>query len=266
MGKVYKSWTTGEIEDLRYLRTVERLRIREIAEILERSERTIEEATCRYGIRIEEHWKGEELELLKKLVFGTGNKKKEIARRLGRTENAVRSKMIEMFGSSGLTKLRNESFLNRAEARFTEKEIKFLQDFYYIKGAKACASALKRTKYSVTLKVGRLMRQGYEFKKPEEENALSGTDKNGVELSSVENNVKSPKHYRLEGLNIESIDVIKATLGKEGFKSFCKGNIMKYLIRAEKKNGLEDYKKAQIYLNWYLKECEEEKNGSTERI
>ena len=266
MGKVYKSWTTGEIEDLRYLRTVERLRIREIAEILERSERTIEEATHHYGIRIEEPWKEQELELLKKLVFDTGNKKKEIARRLGRTENAVRSKMIEMFGSSGLTKLRNESFLNRAEARFTEKEIKFLQEFYYIKGAKACASALKRTKYSVTLKAGRLMRQGYEFKKPEEENTLSGTDKNGVELSSVENNVKSPKHYRLEGLNIESIDVIRATLGKEGFKAFCKGNIMKYLIRAEKKNGLEDYKKAQIYLGWYLKECEEEKTGSTERI
>lgn len=174
--------------------------------------------------------------------------------------------MIEMFGSSGLTKLRNESFLNRAETRFTEKEIKFLQDFYYIKGAKACASALKRTKYSVTLKAGRLMRQGYEFKKLEEENALSGIDKNGVELSSVENNVKSPKHYRLEGLNIESIDVIRATLGKEGFKAFCKGNIMKYLIRAEKKNGLEDYKKAHTYLTWYLKECEEEKNGSTERI
>lgn len=132
--------------------------------------------------------------------------------------------MIEMFGSSGLTKLRNESFLNRAEARFTEKEIKFLQEFYYIKGAKACASALKRTKYSVTLKAGRLMGQGYEFKKPEEENALSGTDKNGVELSSVENNVKSPKHYKLEGLNVESIEVIKSVLGKEGFKSFCKGN------------------------------------------
>lgn len=25
---------------------------------------------------------------------------------------------------------------------------------------------------------------------------MSGTDKNGVELSSVENNVKSPEHYR----------------------------------------------------------------------
>ena len=67
---------------------------------------------------------------------------------------------------------------------------------------------------------------------------------------------KSPKHYQLEGLNVGSIEVIKSVLGKEGFKSFCKGNIMKYLIRAEKKNGLEDYRKAKTYLDWYLKECE----------
>lgn len=77
MRRVYKSWTTGEIEDLRYLRTVERLRIKEIAEILERSKRTIEEAAHRYGIKIEEPWKEQELELLKKLVFDTNNKKKK---------------------------------------------------------------------------------------------------------------------------------------------------------------------------------------------
>lgn len=67
---------------------------------------------------------------------------------------------------------------------------------------------------------------------------------------------KNPKHYQLEGLNVGSIEVIKSVLGKEGFKSFCKGNIMKYLIRAERKNGLEDYKKAKTYLDWYLRECE----------
>ena len=69
-------------------------------------------------------------------------------------------------------------------------------------------------------------------------------------------NIKSPKHYKLEGLNVESIEVIKSVLGQEGFKAFCKGNTMKYLIRAEKKNGLEDYKKAKTYLDWYLRECE----------
>lgn len=71
------------------------------------------------------------------------------------------------------------------------------------------------------------------------------------------NNIKSPEHYKLEGLNVESIEVIKSVLGQEGFKAFCKGNTMKYLIRAEKKNGTEDYRKAKTYLDWFLKECEE---------
>ena len=88
--------------------------------------------------------------------------------------------------------------------------------------------------------------------------------KKGIKLISIRrenklnnnDNIKSPKHYKLEGMNVESIEVIKSILGKEGFKAFCKGNIMKYLIRAERKNGLEDYRKAKTYLDWYLKECE----------
>lgn len=62
-------------------------------------------------------------------------------------------------------------------------------------------------------------------------------------------NVNSPKHYQIEGLNIESIDIIRAAL-KENFDDFCLGNVLKYLIRAEKKNGVEDYKKAKKYLSW----------------
>ena len=65
-------------------------------------------------------------------------------------------------------------------------------------------------------------------------------------------NVNSPNHYKLEGLEIESIDIIKARLGKDGFKAFCVGNALKYLIRAEKKNGIEDYKKARKYLDWII--------------
>ena len=67
----------------------------------------------------------------------------------------------------------------------------------------------------------------------------------------AEDNINSPKHYRLPGLNIESIDIIRAILGKY-FKWFCLGNIIKYILRAEKKNGLEDYKKARKYLNWLI--------------
>ena len=69
-------------------------------------------------------------------------------------------------------------------------------------------------------------------------------------------NINSPNHYKLEGLGIESIEIIKARLGQEGFKAFCVGNALKYIIRAEKKNGIEDYKKAQKYLEWIIKESE----------
>lgn len=72
----------------------------------------------------------------------------------------------------------------------------------------------------------------------------------------MEDNVKSPKHYKLEGLDIESIDVVKAILGKEGFKSFCHGNALKYLFRCNKKNGVEDLKKAKVYLEWLIRESE----------
>ena len=68
----------------------------------------------------------------------------------------------------------------------------------------------------------------------------------------AEDKVNSPKHYRLPSLNIESIDIIRAILGKY-FKWFCLGNIIKYILRAEKKNGLEDYKKARKYLDWLIK-------------
>lgn len=68
----------------------------------------------------------------------------------------------------------------------------------------------------------------------------------------AEDKVNSLKHYRLPDLNIESIDIIRAILGKY-FKWFCLGNIIKYILRAEKKNGLEDYKKARKYLDWLIK-------------
>lgn len=69
----------------------------------------------------------------------------------------------------------------------------------------------------------------------------------------MSDSVRHPKHYELEGLNgIESIDIIRSVLGKMGFEQFCRGNELKYLIRANKKNGLEDLRKAQVYLGWEI--------------
>lgn len=64
-------------------------------------------------------------------------------------------------------------------------------------------------------------------------------------------NINNPNHYKL-GCGIESIEIIKKVLGTQGFIAFCLGNILKYLIRAEKKNGKEDYKKAAKYLEWVI--------------
>lgn len=67
----------------------------------------------------------------------------------------------------------------------------------------------------------------------------------------IENdNVNSPNHYKLDGLEVEAIDVIKATV--KDFNSFCHGNIIKYVLRANKKNGVEDFKKAKKYIEMMI--------------
>lgn len=68
----------------------------------------------------------------------------------------------------------------------------------------------------------------------------------------------NPSHYKSG--KIEVIDIMKDQLSKEQFKGFCKGLILKYICRADHKNGLEDYKKAQWYLNYLIKFMEENKD------
>lgn len=67
--------------------------------------------------------------------------------------------------------------------------------------------------------------------------------------------VNHPSHYT-KG-SIECIDAIdSATTGKSGIKAVCVANVIKYLWRYEEKNGLEDVKKAQWYLNKLISELE----------
>ena len=74
----------------------------------------------------------------------------------------------------------------------------------------------------------------------------------------------NPAHYKSG--KIEALVIIKHILTTEEFKGFLQGLIVKYLIRADKKNGLEDYEKAQWYLNYLVKELEKmevSKNASS---
>jgi hypothetical protein len=62
-----------------------------------------------------------------------------------------------------------------------------------------------------------------------------------------DDNVNHPQHYTQGG--IETIDYLQAKLTHEEFVGYLKGNVLKYMSRANIKNGVEDYKKAQWYLN-----------------
>jgi len=59
-------------------------------------------------------------------------------------------------------------------------------------------------------------------------------------------NVNKPPHYNQSG--IECVDAIQAATG-DGFEYYLQGNIIKYMWRYRYKNGIEDLKKAQWYLN-----------------
>jgi hypothetical protein len=63
----------------------------------------------------------------------------------------------------------------------------------------------------------------------------------------------NPSHYK-QG-KFETIDVIE-DITKDGFDSYLVGNIIKYLSRYKYKNGLEDLKKAQWYLERLVKQKE----------
>jgi hypothetical protein len=70
-------------------------------------------------------------------------------------------------------------------------------------------------------------------------------------INVLEETKTSPNHYKGE---IECIAAIKASMSQQQFKGYLKGNVMKYLWRYDRKNGLDDLQKADVYLQWLIKE------------
>lgn len=71
-------------------------------------------------------------------------------------------------------------------------------------------------------------------------------------------NVNHPQHY-ISKNGIETIDVIQAfTEDLSGIEATDTGNIVKYISRWKKKNGLEDLKKARWYLDHLIAHVEKE--------
>jgi hypothetical protein len=81
---------------------------------------------------------------------------------------------------------------------------------------------------------------------PEEWDALPSGQKKWIKVDVVD----KPEHYNKGG--IEAIDYIKQQLG-DGFADYCAGNVHKYIHRYKYKNGVEDLRKARVYLEWLIK-------------
>lgn len=68
--------------------------------------------------------------------------------------------------------------------------------------------------------------------------------------------VNHPNHY--QSSKFEAIDIIDE-FGKDytGESAFDFGNVVKYILRAKKKNGLEDLRKARWYLDRLINKWED---------
>lgn len=75
---------------------------------------------------------------------------------------------------------------------------------------------------------------------------------NPVEADKVNN----PSHYQGK-FGLEAIDVVRNFAGDlTAVQGFYWGNAIKYLLRFQSKNGLEDLKKARKNLDWLIEEME----------
>lgn len=74
--------------------------------------------------------------------------------------------------------------------------------------------------------------------------------------------VNNPQHYQSEN-GLEVIDVIEAfTAELKGIDAVCTANAIKYICRWNKKNGIEDLKKAEWYLQRLIRHRELEEAKS----
>ena len=70
-----------------------------------------------------------------------------------------------------------------------------------------------------------------------------------------QDNISHPSHYTMG--TKETIEIIKDVTDKE-FGSYCIGNVIKYISRYKYKNGVEDLKKAQQYIQFMIDDLEKE--------
>lgn len=76
-------------------------------------------------------------------------------------------------------------------------------------------------------------------------------------VTELHDSVNNPSHYQGR-YGMQSIDALRNFMTPEQLKGFYLGNALKYQLRFQKKNGLEDLKKARKNLEWLIEELEVE--------
>lgn len=127
-----------------------------------------------------------------------------------------------------------------------------------------CREALKheykaKPKAKPTVSVATEEEKAKQYGKIEIESVVTDTALTGVSVAdskpidTMNDAVYHPQHYTLPGLDIESVDVMKAIATPEEFKGWCKLSALKYLLRAGRKDPakeVQDLAKAGVFLSW----------------
>ncbi len=67
----------------------------------------------------------------------------------------------------------------------------------------------------------------------------------------MSNETHTGEHYATEG--VECIDALRACLGPDGFRDYCRGTIIKYLWRFGRKDLTRiEAEKVKVYAEWLL--------------
>lgn len=127
-----------------------------------------------------------------------------------------------------------------------------------------CREALKheykaKPKAKPTVAVATEEEKAKQYGKIETEPVVTDTASTGVSVAdskptdTMNDAVHHPQHYTIPGLDIESVDVMKAIATPEEFKGWCKLSALKYLLRAGRKDPakeVQDLAKAGVFLSW----------------
>jgi len=74
-------------------------------------------------------------------------------------------------------------------------------------------------------------------------------------------NIIRSKYEQVGGDHYQSLKIHPDEFAHRNNLGFIQGSIIKYVCRYKYKNGIEDLRKAQVYLNWMVEYLEENENG-----